>query len=136
MPCHTKEIFQRNEVLTIQNLVAKNCLVAMHKVYLNVSPPCILELFTIVNEHRPRRDPVYFTTPYGRLMSQDKILEFKGPRTYNNVVNTINSKNSEAGSKIQLEKLFLTRFKKEVVRYLLNKQSFGDVDWLPENFVL
>ena len=32
-PCHTKEIFERNDFLTVHNLIAKNCLSMMQKVY-------------------------------------------------------------------------------------------------------
>ena len=135
LPCHTKEIFSRNEILTIHNLVAKNCLIAMQKVYLNVSPPNILQLFTIVNENRPRRDPVYFLPPYSRLKSQDKILEFKGPRLYNEIINIINYRNNlSTKNNLRLENFYITRFKKEISRYLLINQSAGGEEWLDDNF--
>ena len=37
-PCHTKEIFNKHKIFTIHNLIAKNCLILMHKTYLNVAP--------------------------------------------------------------------------------------------------
>ena len=49
LPCHTKENFVRNCILTVHNLVAKNCLLFMHKAYLNVSPENILKLFSVLN---------------------------------------------------------------------------------------
>ena len=129
MPCHTKRIFKNNEILTIHNIVAKNCLIAMHKIYLKVSPPNILKLFTVTNENRPRRNPVYFQAPYSRLKSQDRILEFKGPRLYNEVINNIKNECSTSA-----ESFYMYRFKKVISRYLLTKQSSGGDDWLDENF--
>ena len=135
LPCHTKEIFKRNKILTIHNLVAKNCLIAMQKVYLNVSPDNILKLFIIVNENRPRRDPVYFLVPYSRLKSQDKILEFKGPKLYNEVVNKINKNNSSTDVQLRVENSYINRFKNEITNFLLLKQSSGGEEWLDENFI-
>ena len=37
-PCHTKEIFERNDFLTVHNLIAKNCLSMMQKVYIGLCP--------------------------------------------------------------------------------------------------
>ena len=38
LPSHTKEIFNQNNILTIHNLITKNCLMLIHKTYLNVVP--------------------------------------------------------------------------------------------------
>ena len=135
LPCHTKYIFNKNKILTIHNLVAKNSLIAMQKIYLNVSPTNIQNLFTIVNENRPRRDPVHFLAPFSRLRSQDKILEFNGPRLYNKVINTINRSNSGTINHIPVENSYINRFKKEISTYLLTKQSAGGDEWLDENYV-
>ena len=62
LPCHTKPIFARNNFLTIYNIVAKNCLTAMHKVYLDISPVNVQKLFNINRDpvHNSRRDPEFF----------------------------------------------------------------------------
>ena len=134
-PCHTKEIFKKYNILTVHNLVTKNCLITMQKVRLNVSPTSIQILFNTVNEFRPRRDPVYFRVPYSRLKSLDKTLEFKGPRIYNEVVNAINEDKSGC-TKFGCERFFVARFKTHVSQYLLAKQSDGGVDWTEDNFLL
>ena len=93
LPCHTKEIFTRNNFLTIHNLIAKNCLTAMHKIYLNVSPTKITSLFqnnkSIVRNGNSRRDPHFFEIPKSRLFALDKTLTIKGPRLCNYVINLI-----------------------------------------------
>ena len=62
LPCHTKPIFARNHFLTIYNIVAKNCLTAMHKVYLDISPVNVQKLFNINRDpvHNSRHDPEFF----------------------------------------------------------------------------
>ena len=62
-PCHTKEIFNCNKILTVHNIIAKNCLMLMQKVYLNVAPPGIKSFFNIVNTNQPRHSPVFYEIP-------------------------------------------------------------------------
>ena len=135
-PCHTKEIFKKYNILTVYNLVAKNCLILMQKARLNVNPTNIQKLFNTVNEFRPRRDPVYFSVPYSRLKSLDKTIEFKGPRLYNEVVHAINEDRNTCNNKLECERFFIARFKTHVTQYLLAKQSTGGVDWTEGNFLL
>ena len=135
LPCHTKEIFNRDKILTVHNLVVKNCLIAMQKIYLNVSPLNIQNLFSKVNENRPRRDPVFFQTPFSRLKSQDKTLEHRGPKLYNSVINIINKNNFCTANHFHVENFYIKRFKNEISNYLLSKQNFGEDEWVDENFV-
>ena len=90
----TKEIFARLKILTLPNLVAKNCLIMMHKIYLNVAPINIYSMFTVVDNNNrnrnPRREPDDFNVPYFRLKSSDKTILYKGPTLYNDFVNKLN----------------------------------------------
>ncbi len=56
-PAHTKNIFNELEILALPNLIAKNCLCIMHKIYMNVAPTRITEMFDVINSCRARRDP-------------------------------------------------------------------------------
>ena len=135
LPCHTKEIFTRNNILTVHNLIAKNCLLFMHKAYLNVGPENILKLFTVLNEHRPRRDPTFFDLPYSRLKSLDKTLPFKGPKFYNSIVNSINSQhNTPKDNNMHIERQFVNSFKSNVKNYLLSVQGTEGINWDKNNF--
>ena len=71
LPCHTKEIFNRNNLLTIHNIIAKNCLASMHKIYLGTAPCNIASLFAINRkaDQNSRHDPEYFRLPGSRLNS-------------------------------------------------------------------
>ena len=110
LPCHTKEIFARNNFLTIHNLIAKNCLVSMHKVYINITPCKISNLFDCVKDvnRNSRRDPKFFNIPRSRLVALDRTLPYKGPRLYNHVVNSL-TKNETSKNP---ESAFLNPFKK------------------------
>jgi len=59
LPCHTKEIFTRNKLLTVYNLIAKNYLTAMHRVYRKNYPKPILEIFNANRnpDYTARRGP-------------------------------------------------------------------------------
>ena len=111
----------------------------MHKVYLNVSPINIVNLFSVVNEHERRRDPTYFEVPYSRLKSLDKTLRLKGPKVYNSVVNSINKELLTANCDsniIHVESKFLNPFKKAITHILAHKQNAGDKEWDKANFEL
>ena len=109
----------------------------MHKVYLNVNPVNIVKLFLIVNEHKPRRDPLYFEIPYLRLKSLDKTVRVKGPKLYNFVVNHLNEQNIASDSReLHLERKFLKPFKNLITCYLQSIQSAGGEEWDISNFAL
>ena len=135
-PCHTKEFFVRLNILTLPNLISKNCLMMMHKIYLNVTPPHIHNMFKIVNRNNnnSRRDPVYFEIPYYRLKSSDKTLTYKGPILYNNIVNKLN--NILTRDVPQMQNKFTNPFKSVVTSHLLKVQSEGDETWSDQNFIL
>ena len=134
LPCHTKEIFARNNLLTIHNLIAKNCLVSMHKIYLNVTQCKISNLFDCVRDvdRNSRRDPQFFNIPRSRLVALDKTLPYKGPRLYNHVVNSLIK--NETSKKP--ESVFLNPFKKMVSSYLNSIQANGGIEWETGNFPL
>ena len=137
LPCHTKDIFSRNNILTVYNLIAKNCLLFMHRVYLNISPINIVRLFSVINEHRPRRDPKFFEVPYSRIKAPDKTLPFRGPKLYNSVVNCLNLEHLASENKeLHLERHLLGSFRSNICRYLSHIQEMGENEWDICNFAL
>ena len=132
-PCHTKEIFNCNNILTVHNIIAKNCLVLMQQVYLNVAPPGINSLFNIINTNKPRRNPVMFEVPFMRLKSSDKMISYKGPKLYNTVANEINKNLTDKEPVFQNK--FLNPYKSTITRYLIKAQNLGNDEWTDTNFV-
>ena len=142
LPCHTKHIFARNKLLTIYNIVAKNCLAAMHKVYLDKSPVNVQRLFDVNREPKQnsRRDPEFFKIPRTRIKVLDKTLPYAGSKLYNYTCNKLNKLNKEQSDlknrNLTLETTFLNTFKNLINRYLLDAQGVGTEEWSTENFVL
>ena len=134
LPCHTKEIFSKYNFLTVHNLIAKNCLVAMHKIYLDTAPGKFSSIFqSNKNINRDtRRDPLFFNVPYSRLVAPDKTMPIKGPKFYNSVVNEL-TKNQVS---VNPERKFLDPFKRIVSSYLGTVQAGGGIEWGTENFPL
>ena len=135
LPCHTKEIFNRNNLLTIHNIIAKNCLASMHKIYLGTAPCNIVSLFGINREinRNSRRDPEYFKIPGSRLKALDKTLYFKGPRLYNNIVNSLNKEHVPA---LNTQNMFLNPFKNRIAKYFKSAQNDDNIEWVDQNFPL
>ena len=135
LPCHTKNSFSRDSLLTVHNIIAKNCLNAMHKIYLNTAPYRISRLVDANKEpdYTSRRDPVYFEISRSRLKALDKTFPFKGPILYNKVINLINKKHN---FEFKLEQKFLNPFKTTVSRYLTEVQGAGGEEWALDNFIL
>ena len=129
-PCHTKNIFNGHGILTIHNLIVKNCVIFMHKVYMRVTPPAISDLFTIINTNKPRRDPMCFDIPYNRLKSSDKSIRYQGPKLYNHIVNIVNRDLS-----LLLQNKFMNQYKAAITRYLIKIQKLGDETWTTGNFI-
>ena len=136
IPCHTKPIFNAHDLLTVHNIVAKNCLLFMHKIQLDISPPKIKDLFNIANNDgiRTRREPKFFEVPYTRLKTLDRTLWIKGPKLYNSILNVVN-KNIPIGSS-QLQHRFTNSFKSVVTQYLLDIQKTDGMTWSYSNFVI
>ena len=134
LPCHTKEIFTRNKFLTVHNLIAKNCLAAMHKIYLNTSPTKISSLFQCNKPvlRNSRRDPQFFDIPKSRLFALDRTLTIKGPKLYNYVMNLLIKKQTSEYP----ERKFLDPFKRMVSGFLNTLQSKGGLEWEDENFTI
>ena len=136
--CHTKEIFARNSLLTVQNLIAKNCLTIMQKVYVGLSPQPIENIFCkSINVNR-RRAQTFFNVPLNRLKSVDNALPFKGPKFYNTIINRINERILEniACKEPLLQNKFSEPFKNCLKLYLLTAQAEGDSSWTLSNFPL
>ena len=135
-PTHTKEIFNRLEILALPNLIAKCCLSLMHKVYLKVAPANIISMFNRVDKTAPRREPEYFEIPYNRLKSTDKSLNYIGPKLYNSTVNAVNR--TKIASSTNLQEKFTNSFKATVNRYLLEVQVREQtcLSWSKANFAL
>lgn len=134
LPCHTKGIFNRYKFLTIHNLIAKNCLVAMHKVFMGTSPTSINSLFSLYKngDRGSRRSVQIFDIPSSRLVALDSSLPFKGPRLYNHVIQALKINQTSKNP----EHAFLIPFKRFISSYLLTTQEKGDADWELENFAL
>ena len=133
-PCHTKNIFTQNELLTVHNIITKNTLLFMHKAYLNCLPNRILQLFTTATANRPRRETLFFDIPYSRLAPSDKIVRFKGAKLYNSVVNYINKNFLLHCKDPNLQHRFVNGFKKVTHKYLTEEQQKGGEFWTNLNF--
>ena len=138
LPCHTKEIFTRNKLLTVYNLIAKNCLTAMHRVYRKNYPKPILELFNANRnpDYTVRRGPEFFEIPRSRLVALDKTLAFRGPMYYNATINNINTDTLANSNATRLDCKNVNCFKFAISRYLLEIQGAGDENWVAGNFAL
>ena len=135
-PAHTKDIFNKLELLALPNLIAKSCLSLMHKVYLKVAPVNIRNIFNVVNTAPPRREPQIFSIPYNRLHNTDKCIAYVGPRLYNRVAIAINNNKPIDAKRVQNN--FLNPYKCAVNKYLLEVQALGpDIKtWNAVNFAL
>ena len=134
LPCHTKHIFKRNEFLTVHNLVAKNCLVAMHRIHMDTYPANITNLFEVNGDQRSRRHVEIFKVPRFRTKKPDASLLNVGPKLYNYACNVINRELEF--HEIKLENKFLNSFKNKISTHLLRLQSEGDENWNDGNFIL
>ena len=130
LPCHTKAIFNRNRILTVHNLITKNCLTTMHKTYLGLSPTPINNLFIFNHnlENISRRGLTFFTVPRTRLISTDKSLQIVGPKVYNHIINDLRQNSCDTDSQAVPENLKLKPFKRMVRNYLVDHQKTMDPD--------
>ena len=140
-PCHTKEIFGRNKLLTVHNLIAKNCLATMQRTLTGFCPLPIKNLFTIspTTPTRLRRDHKFFVVPYNRLKSVDNSISFMGPKFYNLIVNAINKEilaNCSSYKEPLMQNKFHNTFKKCITNHFLKVQSTGEATWQLPNFPL
>ncbi len=122
--------------MALPNLIAKSCLCLMHKIYMNVAPIKICEMFSIINFEGARRDPQYFSIPYNRLHNSDHSLAYKGPLLYNKTVHAVNQTLPDKSPR--LNNKFMTPFKTVVTKYLLDQQKL-DADvatWKHDSFIL
>ena len=134
IPCHTKEIFHKNGLLSIHNIIAKNCLVAMHRIFRKSYPNNVMAICQLNTNTRPSRHEKYFIPATFRLRKSDSTLSCTGSKLYNYTCKAINSILEPKESK--LEDKFLNGFKNRVNKYILELQSIGDETWSAENFIL
>ena len=135
LPCHTKEIFERNKVLTVHNLIAKNCLTMMQRVYIGLYPQPIKNMFSISLQNSRSRNQNFFDVPLNRLKTVDQAISYIGPKFYNFIVNKINKEISECLFKQPLmHNKFHDTFKKYAKSFLLDIQAAGDKSWDKSNF--
>ena len=134
LPSHTKDIFNRNQMLTVHNIIAKNCLIAMHRIYKNSYPKNVMSICQISHESRPRRQEQFFKPSDFRTKKSERTLPYAGAKLYNLTCNSINALAEPDESKLQNK--FLNGFKNRITDYLLTVQSTGDEEWNNENFLL
>ena len=134
IPCHTKEIFDKNGLLTIHNIIAKNCLVAMHRIFRKSYPTNVMAICQVNTNKRPSRHEKYFIPVTFRLRKSDATLPYAGAKLYNYTCEAINSILEPKESK--LEDKFLNGFKNRVNKYLIELQKNGDETWSQKNFML
>ena len=134
MPSHTKHIFYKNKILTIHNIVAKNCLIAMQRIYRNSYPTKVMSICQLYVQNRNRRQQKYFTPATFRLKKSDSSLPYAGAKLYNYTCNMINM-NLQNGE-IKIHDKFLDNFKKRITSFLLEKQNTGNENWNECNFLL
>ena len=116
LPCHTRDLFNQHKILTVHNLITKNCLTLMHKTYFDLSPIPIGNFFTKNNslDRNSRREPEFFVVRRSRLFSLDRTLYMKGPRLYNYV----NNKLREQRISLYPEQMVITPYKAIVKTFL------------------
>ena len=134
LPSHTKDIFSRNQMLTVHNIIAKNCLIAMHRIYRNSYPRNVMSICQVSHENRPRRQEQFFKPVDFRLKKSEYTLPFAGARLYNFTCNSINA--LAETDKLKLQNKFLNGYKNTITSYLLTVQSSGDENWNNENFLI
>ena len=134
IPSHTKNIYKRLNLLTLPNLVGKNCLCLMHKINMKIAPQKILEMFETTSAQRPRRQLEIFKLPNFRLKQTDNSLFNRGPQLYNLSINEINQTLPTDAQRVQNK--FLNSFKSVITKHILQIQNNGDTTWNLENFIL
>jgi exonuclease III len=133
LPSHTKASFNSYKILTIQNLIAKNAILFMHKVrsFGNLLPPSVKE--TIASNapewggsHESSADWLKsFST-----VSFENSLFYKGPLIY---IDPSNREIFQATTSL----MSIEPFKANVKKFILKVQSAGDSEvWQPHNFPL
>ena len=107
----------------------------MHKIYSGTAPCNIVNLFGINREidRNSRRGPEYFKIPGSRLKALDKTLYFKGPRLYNNIVNSLNREHVPV---LNTQNMFLNPFKNRIAKYFKSAQNDDNIEWVDQNFPL
>ena len=132
LPGHTKSAFSEYAILTVQNLIAHNVLLLLHKIkiYPSLVPPSIR--LTIAED-----GPTPESTHEGcenwlkiyNIHIYNKSLFFKGPLIF--AKSMINESLSPASF------VTLKAYKKNIKQALLLKQKSGDPnEWQNDNFVL
>ena len=151
LPSHTKSTFNEHGLLTVYNLIYYQTMTTMSKIYRNIAPKFICNLFTRNHSnsielcHNTRRKTTeYFIINPTRLASQDKTILNKGPRLFNELTISVNKIIADENALLSdkkhrrplLQNKFTDSFKSKIKSYILSKQKLGDENWVPENDVL
>ena len=146
-PGHTKPIFNDNQILSVHNIIYIQTLALLQKVYNNVAPAMIRNLFelntqqTRSTQHRAVKEETFFRVPKTRKTMLDNTVFIKGPKLYNKAATEFNrSINLNIGTKSR-EPLFQNKFTKPfkctIKTQTQKRQSLHvKTEWHEENFML
>jgi len=149
LPSHTKNTFNELGILTVHNLIFYQTMTTMSKIYRNIAPKSICNLFkrnqNLDPNHNARQKTLdYFLINRTRLVSEDKTIFNKGPRLFNDLVTKINKLIEEENMQLTnkqlrkplLQNKFTSSFKSKIKSYILSKQKVGSHEWTSENDTL
>ena len=77
-------------MLTVHNIIAKNCLTAMHRIYRISYPKNVMSICQALHENRPRRKEPFFKPVEFRLKRSHFSLPIAGAKLYNFTCYSIN----------------------------------------------
>ena len=148
LPGHTKPIFNEHKILTIHNIVYMQTLTLLQKVYNNVAPIAICNLFEKNTEHskptqlRAVKEITFFKPPRTKKTALDNTIFTKGPKLYNKAATKFNrapviSNPVAKKSEPHFQNKFTLPFKNTIKNMLLTQQSLETPDqWSISNFPL
>ena len=141
---HTKSLFDENDILTVHNIVYTQTLVLLNKVYNNIAPTTICNLFEKNAEpynsrHRSVKDLILFIQPKTSKTAMDSTIFIKGIKTYNKTATNFNRSLTADIDKQEplLQNKFTKPFKNTVKHIALKRQTLQKQhEWHVENFPL
>ena len=151
LPSHTKNTFNEHGFLTVHNLIYYQTMTSMSKIYRNIAPKVICNMFTKNDRnvtalgHTTRQKTIgFFMINRTKLVSQDKTIFNKGPRLFNELTTRVNKIITEENSLLRdkkhhqplLQNKFTDSFKSKIKSHILSQQKLGGQNWTPENTIL
>ena len=124
-PCHTKQAFKDNDILTVYSLILKNMILFLYKLkyHAQLIPYGIQDIFP---------DLENLDNPTARLVTEENSMFIKGRRLFSEVMSDF-----VAICPVPLTLLSLNSYKIRLKSYMISLQSQGSSDeWIPENFRL